>query len=260
MRRPGYGRDPFSLTCSGCASLTCPHASRPWPKRLRTRDLYEGWAEKDKTATPARLSLLRPELANWKGLDELVLRPLAKDRHQRCPMSQRNSAFLMQCSTLLPGSRLPETRRSAMYSCLQPRTRKLGMKGWEKQMPERDLLTACLNPGAEHWSRSLTIRMAAAGASLVVLCFVVFAALGRHGKTVNPPPPPPPPPASLLVTCNLSCDLTVNGQKPQRNADGQISLPAETAAFIRVWPIGRWAEPQTRTVIPSPGPDTKRAV
>ena len=44
---------------------------------------YEGWAECHKNDTPKRPSELRPELAEWPGLDELVLQMLAKDREQR---------------------------------------------------------------------------------------------------------------------------------------------------------------------------------
>jgi serine/threonine protein kinase len=44
---------------------------------------YESWAELHKNVAPAAPSALRPELANWKGLDALVLRMLAKNREQR---------------------------------------------------------------------------------------------------------------------------------------------------------------------------------
>jgi len=44
---------------------------------------YEGWARQHQTAPPQPPSSLRPELANWQGLDALVLSLLAKDREQR---------------------------------------------------------------------------------------------------------------------------------------------------------------------------------
>lgn len=44
---------------------------------------YEGWAEQHKNVTPRPPSSLRPELTNWRGLDALVIRLLAKDRHSR---------------------------------------------------------------------------------------------------------------------------------------------------------------------------------
>jgi serine/threonine protein kinase len=44
---------------------------------------YEGWAEQHKNSPPSPPSSLRPELAKWEGLDEFVLRLLAKDRGHR---------------------------------------------------------------------------------------------------------------------------------------------------------------------------------
>jgi serine/threonine protein kinase len=44
---------------------------------------YEGWARQHQTTPPPPPSALRPDLANWRGLDALVLRLLAKDRNDR---------------------------------------------------------------------------------------------------------------------------------------------------------------------------------
>jgi len=44
---------------------------------------YEGWAEEHRNTPPRPPSKLRPELANWRGLDALVVRLLAKDREDR---------------------------------------------------------------------------------------------------------------------------------------------------------------------------------
>jgi len=44
---------------------------------------YEGWSHQHQTTPPQPPSILRPELANWQGLDALVLRLLAKDREDR---------------------------------------------------------------------------------------------------------------------------------------------------------------------------------
>jgi serine/threonine-protein kinase len=44
---------------------------------------YEGWAEEHRNTPPCPPSQLRPELANWRGLDSLVVRLLAKDREDR---------------------------------------------------------------------------------------------------------------------------------------------------------------------------------
>jgi serine/threonine protein kinase len=44
---------------------------------------YEGWAHQHQTTPPQPPSALRPDLANWQGLDALVQRLLAKDREDR---------------------------------------------------------------------------------------------------------------------------------------------------------------------------------
>jgi serine/threonine protein kinase len=44
---------------------------------------YEGWSHQHQTTPPQPPSTLRPDLANWQGLDALTLRLLAKDRNDR---------------------------------------------------------------------------------------------------------------------------------------------------------------------------------
>lgn len=44
---------------------------------------YHGWAQKHLNAPPIAPSSLRPDLVRWKGLDNFVLRLLAKDRNAR---------------------------------------------------------------------------------------------------------------------------------------------------------------------------------
>jgi hypothetical protein len=44
---------------------------------------YEGWSRQHQTIPPQPPSTLRPDLANWQGLDVLTLRLLAKDREDR---------------------------------------------------------------------------------------------------------------------------------------------------------------------------------
>jgi serine/threonine-protein kinase len=58
----------------------------------------EGWLYQHLHEQPQPPSTLRPELANWPGLDALVLRLLAKDRDQRFP----SAAGLLEALTLAP--------------------------------------------------------------------------------------------------------------------------------------------------------------
>jgi hypothetical protein len=65
---------------------------------------YEGWARQHQTTPPPPPSTLRPDLANWQGLDALTLRLLAKDRDDR----PKNVAELLglldavRCEVLAP--------------------------------------------------------------------------------------------------------------------------------------------------------------
>jgi serine/threonine protein kinase len=70
---------------------------------------YEGWAWQHQNTPPPPPSTLRPDLANWQGLDALVLRLLAKDRNDR----PRDVAELIG---LLDAVRLvqPEARRETV--------------------------------------------------------------------------------------------------------------------------------------------------
>lgn len=65
----------------------------PFEKTLGGSSTYEQWLNQHCTAQPLRPSSLRPELADWPGLDELVLSLLAKEREQR-PASA--AAFLAE--------------------------------------------------------------------------------------------------------------------------------------------------------------------
>jgi len=46
-------------------------------------DNYHGWAQKHLNAVPVQPSIVRPDLADWKGLDELIMKLLSKDRKDR---------------------------------------------------------------------------------------------------------------------------------------------------------------------------------
>lgn len=55
----------------------------PFDSQAGGRSTYEQWLNLHCTAQPLRPSSLRPELADWLGLDELVLSLLAKEREKR---------------------------------------------------------------------------------------------------------------------------------------------------------------------------------
>jgi serine/threonine protein kinase len=69
---------------------------------------YEGWAWQHQNAAPKPPSALRPELANWQGLDALVLRLLAKDREDR-PKDVAELLSLLDAVRYLPTEMHNET-------------------------------------------------------------------------------------------------------------------------------------------------------
>jgi hypothetical protein len=71
---------------------------------------YEGWARQHQTTPPQPPSTLRPELANWQGLDALVLRLLAKDREDR-PKDVAELLGLIDAVRYLPHEAQRETMR-----------------------------------------------------------------------------------------------------------------------------------------------------
>ncbi|MGD0901738.1 MAG: protein kinase [Terracidiphilus sp.] len=62
---------------------------------------YQGWAHEHLTTMPQPPSSLRPDLANWKGLDALVLHLLAKERDQR-PKDVAETLHLLDAVVYVP--------------------------------------------------------------------------------------------------------------------------------------------------------------
>ncbi len=62
-------------------------------------DNYESWYEQHQHTPPQPPSTLRPELTGWEGLDEFVLRLLAKDREDRTKDVAELVGLIDQCLT-----------------------------------------------------------------------------------------------------------------------------------------------------------------
>jgi serine/threonine protein kinase/TPR repeat protein len=76
---------------------------------------YEGWSRQHQTTPPSPPSALRPELANWQGLDALVLRLLAKDRNHR-PKDVAELVNLLDMVQYIA----PEVQRETVKDRLRP--------------------------------------------------------------------------------------------------------------------------------------------
>lgn len=63
---------------------------------------YEGWANQHKNTAPQAPGELRPELKQWRGLDELILRLLSKDRQSRPENVTTLLSFLDRLRHLAP--------------------------------------------------------------------------------------------------------------------------------------------------------------
>jgi serine/threonine protein kinase/TPR repeat protein len=91
---------------------------------------YEGWARQHQTTPPQPPSTLRPDLANWQGLDALTLRLLAKDRNNR-PANVAELIGLLDAVRYLP----PEARRVTVAERLKPQTMGLFLGKQFRRMP-----------------------------------------------------------------------------------------------------------------------------
>jgi serine/threonine protein kinase len=75
---------------------------------------FEGWWEQQQNVAADAPSSLRPELANWRGLDALVLRLLAKDRDER----PRDAAELLRLLGAVQDA--PQARRETVREVTMP--------------------------------------------------------------------------------------------------------------------------------------------
>jgi serine/threonine protein kinase len=121
---------------------------------------YEGWAEQHKNVPPMPPSNLRPELADWNGLDVLVLRLLAKDREQR-PRDVAEVLGLLSAVAYLP----PATRRAT-----EPEPSRATV--WEKPG------SSAQNAGKESRTRLPVWVWAASVAVLLAVTFIPVRFLG----------------------------------------------------------------------------------
>jgi serine/threonine-protein kinase len=215
----------------------------------------EGWMYQHLQQEPQPPSRLRPELANWPGLDALVLRLLARDREQR-PKDAAELPGLIDAIAYVPPrtspANEPEPRQATARANSGPDERKTGKK------PQR-------HAPVWVWPASAALLVCAAFAA-----WRIFApqpskppvkpseqtAPAVQTQPVEPKPvvstspqpsnplpaaPQQPKPAAnpagvaLTVTCDLACDWKLDGEAKGRiDASGTARVKVETGRHALV--------------------------
>lgn len=200
----------------------------------------EGWMYQHLNEQPQPPSHLRPELANWQGLDALVLSLLAKDRDQR----PRDAAeFTAQLDAVYFDPPRPRPQTVVYVSGRVPTQAQAD--------PEVVTLSYAKQKRPRRFPRW---RWTASVALLLVVGFALWRIrgpeplkppLGTPAQTVTQgsdaqrpfapkstnnfdtsglvldSQPLKPPSPTLLISCDLSCDWTLDGKPQGRIADGK---------------------------------------
>jgi serine/threonine protein kinase len=131
---------------------------------------YEGWARQHQSTPPQPPSTLRPDLANWQGLDALVLRLLAKDRNDRSK-DVAELLGLIDAVRYLPSQThmetLPMPRAQGPYKTPEDKT------------PKPSRVSAFLR---RKWPRGIVIFLAAVFAASAILG--IIAEINEIGWTL----------------------------------------------------------------------------
>jgi serine/threonine protein kinase len=244
-------------------------------------DSYEGWAEQHRNIAPQAPSRWRPELADWKGLDALVLRLLAKNREDR----PRNVAeFLRELDRVVKRTPPPPTlvydRRQETVPefkhQISVQDRRAGRGAGEKK--EKIAEPELFQQERTKLPRILYVLLALAG-----ICVAGIAGYNYELKSSAPPPgtspffanntapvsqdtdhspthghsptpahaplPGAPAPASLTVECDSTCAWKLDGKDHGRIEAGQsasVSSLSEGSARVEAETVDGCSAPQTK--------------
>jgi serine/threonine-protein kinase len=183
---------------------------------------HEGWMFQHLQETPKPPSSLRPELANWKGLDALVLRMLAKDRELR----HRDIAellSLLDAVEYLPSGQRRETVREDSWKreqTVQSKPTPLAPNLDPKRSTER--------------GRGVAIGRFVVSVLVVISALAAYAVLSRgfrwNGSGAQPQPqsqvqPQPNPPNAIIKGDNRTSSVS---QPPEDKSDFSASELAGT--------------------------------
>jgi serine/threonine protein kinase len=208
----------------------------------------EGWMYQHLQEQPQPPSQLRPELANWPGLDDLVLRLLAKDREQRPrdaadlvrmldavqyadPLARRKNVFEPP-PTLMPEHRattfMPERRPTPPPFMPEPSPARSTL------MPEPG--PTPLVPEHHPMSRSRrTIWFAAAAALIVAALGIWFAVRSSNAKPATAQPVFTPAAGTYAEAQPVVISDSTPNAVIHYTVDG--STPTEASPIYKILPI-----------------------
>jgi hypothetical protein len=229
----------------------------------------EGWMYHHLQGERVAPSRVRPELAQWPGLDALVLRMLARDREQR----PANAAALVEELDAVwrrdvreIGRRTEIFRQPGRSATVVETGRDMGRTATRIEVPAAPVVEA--QPLFQGMASDAESSSENRGFRWVVVALVLAAALGGGGfwlwRQLNPPVSqtdggsaqggtgteaitplpqyggkseqkpvsPEPQMASLTVTCDLACNWKLNG-RPQGRIDAGSTARASSLAGTR---------------------------
>ena len=217
---------------------------------------YEGWAEQHRSVAPRPPSSLRPDLAQWKGLDALLLRLLAKDREDR-PRDVSEALDLLNSVQYAPAARRATVREETIAGAeRKAKKRAPAPPPRPGHQPDR-------KQEASAKGRKPVTRLWQGIAVLLGMAAILFAMLnfGPNQTASSPalpadqtaaaaPPPSPPPPPAFGTLSGAVVDVsgtTVPGtsieiSKPGRgftreltaDADGRFRVEEVPSGYVRV--------------------------
>ncbi len=193
----------------------------------------EGWMDQHLHVAPKPPSKVRPELARWKGLDQLVLRLLEKDRERRTSSAEE---FVRELDRVRLGEDEPE--RSGRWLAWTVAVLALvvvlsagGFLWWQRQqavavpIERKDRPAPIISDSPSKTTPNTGTQTPS------------FAGEGSqepkpvtHSPTVTPQPvtpqPAAPQSAMLTVSCDMACNWSLNGMPRGKLEAGQFQTVA----------------------------------
>ena len=213
---------------------------------------YEGWSRQHQTTPPQPPSTLRPDLANWQGLDALTLRLLAKDREDR-PKDVDEVINMLDAvryvspdayrETIMEGTAYGMIQKSAgedsgpLFQTVAESIRKDQWNlGWIPVVGMLLILMSCLAVFIVNKWMDSTLPLN----SVVQTQHIVQRQPGQttnlnpsNLKPSNPQEPKPDQQSTVLVQCDLACNWKLDGETKGRiEAGGSAKAKVELGQHV----------------------------